>query len=584
MSLNFKNQLNNIFFTSVTSISSKSSLCWLGLSLILSLIPPIVALNNVAGQDYWIQDDARQHIFWMMKFVDPELFNNDLIANYYESISPLGVKFVYRCFSFFRIDPIFASKILPFLLSLATSFFAFYFSLQIISLPFTAFVASSLMQQNLWMQDSLTSATAKAFFIPIFLAFLTMLAKKSYIGVITSVLFLGLFYPTFVLVASGIIICQIFSIKDWRIQTNFNSKNNFLVLSGLITAFLVLLPKVLITNNFEPVISLEQARQLPEFVAGGRASFFHDHDPWRFWFNASRSGIRLPSALIPELSYFALLLPIILLFKNQFPLSKSLKNIALINQLIGVSFFLFFAAHILLFRLYLPSRYTQHGLRFAVIFSASVAITLLLHKLFLLFLGLFGNQVKTSIFLSPIFACLLFILTIYPFTDEDFPNKGYIRGNYPQLYDFIKQTPKETVIASVLGETDNIPSFTQHPVFVGAEYGIPYHIGYYRIFRQRVLNLIEAHYSNNLQELQSFIQQSGVDLWLVNDNVFIPEYLQNNKWLQHFQPQTNLAIETLEKKPEEIALKKVQDLCTVFSEKEMRLISSQCILKADSSS
>ena len=583
MSLNFRNQLNNIFFTSVKGISSKSSLCWLGLSLILSLIPPIVALNNVAGQDYWIQDDARQHIFWMMKFIDPELFNNDLIANYYESISPLGVKFVYRCFSCFNIDPIFASKILPILLSLATSFFAFYFSLQIISFPFTAFVASSLMQQNLWMQDGLTSATAKAFFIPIFLAFLIMLAKKSGIGVIVSVLFLGLFYPTFVLVASGIIICQIFTIKNWRIQTNFNTENKLLVLSGLITAFLVLLPKVLITNNFEPVISLEQARQLPEFVAGGRASFFHDHDPWRFWFNASRSGIRLPSALIPELSYFALLLPILLIFKNQFPLSKSIKNIALINQLIGVSFFLFFAAHILLFRLYIPSRYTQHGLRFAVIFTASVAITLLLHKL--LFLGFFCNQLKASILLSPIFVCLLFILTIYPFTDESFSRtrKEYIVGSYPQLYDFIKQTPKDTVIASLLEETNNIPSFTQHPVFVSPEYGIPYHVGYYHIFRQRVLNLIEAHYSNNLQQLKSFIQQSGVGLWLVSDNVFTPEYLQGNKWLQHFQPQTNLAIETLEKKTKTVALKKVQDFCTVFSEKEMRLISSQCILNADSS-
>ena len=37
-----------------------------------------------------VQDDSRTFLFWMARFTDPALFQNDLIANYFEAVSPPG--------------------------------------------------------------------------------------------------------------------------------------------------------------------------------------------------------------------------------------------------------------------------------------------------------------------------------------------------------------------------------------------------------------------------------------------------------------------------------------------------------------
>jgi hypothetical protein len=45
-----------------------------------------------------VQDDARQHVFWMRRFLNSELFANDLITDHFQSIAPLGYAFFYRSF------------------------------------------------------------------------------------------------------------------------------------------------------------------------------------------------------------------------------------------------------------------------------------------------------------------------------------------------------------------------------------------------------------------------------------------------------------------------------------------------------
>ena len=117
---------------------------------------------------YVIQDDARQHIFWMLRFQDPGLFPNDLIADYFQSVAPTGYKFLYWSFNQIGIEPIALSKIVPSFLGLALTSYCFALTLEILPLPFTGFVASLLLNQNLWLQDGLVSGTPKAFALPLF--------------------------------------------------------------------------------------------------------------------------------------------------------------------------------------------------------------------------------------------------------------------------------------------------------------------------------------------------------------------------------------------------------------------------------
>jgi len=64
---------------------------------------------------------------------------------------------------------------------------------------------------------------------------------------------------------------------------------------------------------------------------------------------------------------------------------------------------------------------------------------------------------------------------------------------------------RKSLIASLSGEQTTYRPFLSS-ILVGREYAIPYHVGYYRQFRQRMLALIRAQYSLDLVAVQTLIQ------------------------------------------------------------------------------
>jgi len=52
-----------------------------------------------------VQDDARQHVFWMQRFLDPALFPRDLIADYFQSVAPAGYTAIYQMMAGVGINP-----------------------------------------------------------------------------------------------------------------------------------------------------------------------------------------------------------------------------------------------------------------------------------------------------------------------------------------------------------------------------------------------------------------------------------------------------------------------------------------------
>ena len=59
-----------------------------------------------------VQDDARQHVFWMQRLVDPSILRDDLYADYFASQAPPGYVLLFRALLLFA-DPLTASKLLP---------------------------------------------------------------------------------------------------------------------------------------------------------------------------------------------------------------------------------------------------------------------------------------------------------------------------------------------------------------------------------------------------------------------------------------------------------------------------------------
>lgn len=543
---------------------------WGCLSLAFAGVFGIQVLQQAFSSQFVVQDDARQHLFWMARFVDPALFPNDLIADYFQSVAPWGYRQFYHLFAAIGISPLLLSKLLPAVLALLITGYCFALSLALLPIPATAFVATLLFNQNLWMRDDLASVSPRAFLNLFFLAFLYYLLQGSLLPSLAAIALLGFFYPQYVFIAAGILLMRLWHWENGQIRITQDQRQLRLCLAGLGVALLVLLPFALTSSQFGPTISVAEAKALPEFAATGRARFFFD-DWGRYWLSGGRSGIQPP--LDPPLLALGLLLPLLLRFPQRFLLLRQAKHLDLLSQLTLVSLGMFFAAHALLFKLHLPSRYTQHSLRVVMALAAAIVLTVLIDAL----LRWAAQRQPLQRLVAIGLVCVTgAVLVLYPVTLSNFPRTTYITGTAPPLYQFFAQQPASIVIASLSEEANNLPVFAQRSILVGSEYAIPYHVGYYRQFRQRVLDLLEAQYSDRLEPAQALIPKYGIRFWLVDRAAFSPAYLADNSWLRQYQPVYNQALQNLTeaKTP---ALAKVLPRCTSFGTGNFVVLDAACI-------
>jgi len=514
-------------------------------------------------QEYTIQDDARQHVFWLQRLGDRQLFHDDLIADYFSSVAPQGYKFVYWLGNLLGLEPLVFNKILPLLLGVGTSIYLFLVTLEIFPVPLAGFFASLLLNQNLWLLDDLVSGTPRSFLYILFLGFIYYLLRLQLLPCLLFIVLQGLFYPQVLLISTGILALNLITQKQGR----------SLYLIGLIAAIITVGIYKLQTAEFSQVITLDQAQQLPEFYPAGRSAFFSDR-PWHFWLVGKQSGFFPFEWQYFLMCSFGLLLPVISRSPKLFPLTKKITTKSrIIWQIILISFIWYGLAHLMLFRLHLPSRYSQHTSRMAIALLSGITLAILLHKLIQQVAA--HSPIRQGIITAIAIAALL-----YPtYAVQAYPQRlGYVTAKNPELYQFLRQQPKDVIIATLSQLGDFIPSFAQRRVLTAREYSIPYHWDYYTQIRQRTQDLIQAQYSSNSADFKQLIQQYQVDLWLVDRTAFTPEYLQQNDWLNQFQPETQQAIANFnQNRPSAIAQR--IDQCSIFQTPEINLLTSKCLLE-----
>lgn len=277
-----------------------------------------------------------------------------------------------------------------------------------------------------------------------------------------------------------------------------------------------------------------------------------------------------------------LLLPIIWRFPDRFPLLRQVTGqVKLLPQIIGASVGLFAIAHLLLFKLQLPSRYTQHSFRFVMAVAAAIAITAILDALFR-WANRQGDRVAYKKPLAMGLTALLSgSLIFYPSLVEEFPDPNYKEGDVPALYEFFQQQPKDTLIASLSMEVNNIPSFAQRSILVGREYAIPYQLGYYNLFRKRVVDLIRAQYSPNLSAVQEFIQQYGIDFWVLNHDALTADYVAGERWVRQHEEVVAEVVATMQQ-DNVPALARGVEPCSVLEVGGLVVLQADCLAKLSS--
>lgn len=157
--------------------------------LLLTLYVQIPSLRN----DQIVQDDARQHLYWMARFADGELFENDFLTERLTNeLEIFGARFVYYPrsigFSFiyfiahFFMDPLLFNKILPFVLAALCIYYAFKLGLLISGFGGAFLLAYTFIVFNLNPSSfSISQGLQRSFAYPLLLAFTYYLIGKKFI-------------------------------------------------------------------------------------------------------------------------------------------------------------------------------------------------------------------------------------------------------------------------------------------------------------------------------------------------------------------------------------------------------------------
>jgi hypothetical protein len=524
----------------------------------------------------WVQDDARQHVFWMLRFRDPEMFPNDLMADYFQSIAPPGYTALYWSLSWV-VDPLLASKLVPFVLAATFALFVFLLVRALFpSLP-AAFLCTVLASWYVWQYDDLASGSPRSFVLPGVAAVLWALASGRWPLAVLFTVLCGLFYPIAGVLALGLMAMRLVVLVGRRPTL---SRDGAVWSSCLLAAALValsLLPDLLSASPFGPAITVEEARQMPEFGEDGRTFFFLD-DPYDFWVAGYRSGLNLRVhdkllshvPILAEYALAALLLLPVLLGRRWLPAGRGLGPAAvLVAQLLFVSLALFFLSHAVLFRLYLPSRYVQWTVPLAFAIAGGLAIAVLLRAA--------AERVspRRAAYLAAILTVAVAAgLAAYP-ADYD---GIFLPDHHPNITAYLRGLPKDVLIAAPAVEADSIPSFTGRSVLAAREHANPYHLGYYGEIRQRLADLVEAYYAPSLGPLLQFADRYGVDYFVVKRAAFNRQQ-SGLAWTEQFEPFQSRVSEKL-RRGNSFALEAAARQCGVAADGNITLVPTSCLRAA----
>jgi hypothetical protein len=502
---------------------------WFAFALLYATGCAVLALRLAFASEYLLADDVREHVFWMFRFVDHRLFPQDPIADYFQSLAPSGYATVYWLLARVGIDPLLASKVLPSVLSLFAAGYFFALTLRVFRSRAAATLAAMLFCQCLWLNSDLSSATPRAFFYPLFVAFLYFHVRGSIIGVLVTVGLEGIVFPPAALLSVGVLALDCLHWENGpRLVPGSRAYLVFAAAFGLI--LVCLWPYLHSVGAFGPLVTYAEARQMPEFGPDGRVPFFFP-SLWGYWVGGN-GGLHTPPTH-PPWFFAAFLWPLLRRFSNQFPLLKAVPRGARpLSQIAGAALLLFVIAHLLLFHLYLPNRYTQPTTRVLLILAAGGVMLALVDAALLwaetrserwLFVSAVG-----AIGLS---AVLLGVVAAFPLLTR-FPSSSYIKGTDPDLYHFFARQPATIRIASLSDEANNLPTFCRRSIIIGAECAVPFHPAYYLPLRERGLQLARAQYSADLSVVQQCVRDQRIDFWLLDRSAFSRNYWHQSRLLR----------------------------------------------------
>ncbi len=510
------------------------------LNVILFFLVLLTLQYKFYADYYSVQDDV-MYLFYINNF--PDNLEDNPLAQYSYGKWVATTIYLSNFYIFINkfIDFIYITKVIPIFTFLIAVIFIYKLGAIIKNKRF-ALILTFLFLLRPWIYWQFSGGLSRSFAFPLLIAFIYYLIKKDNLKLSIVLLLEAMLYPTIFLNSLFIYGLSLINLKERRINLALNK--NYLVFIFVILSFMALLvPMSLINYGFTEQITLKEAILSPDFYEGGvGVPVFMGTVPFTSDVKSTiRSLIQIYNFGINRPIYTNGLFVLIMLSfifavlyrKQIFRLPKEI-YLLVISSLVLQSL-----AVLLLFRLHVPSRYVFYTIPLFL-------MIILAHGIYLLSI----NKKLKSVFTALILVLLAFYgakLIMTPGEIFDCADKG--------IYDFIKTSPKDSLIAGYPPDMNCIALFGQRNPFVMSLLDAPFHKDFNIIIKQHESDFFSAYYGNK-QEVEKFCKNSGVTHIVVDKGHFNKEFLsQEHYYTEPYEPfDTHIHIRNITKNKKEFYL------------------------------
>jgi hypothetical protein len=474
-----------------------------------------------------IDDDARQHVYWTYRLQDPELFRDDLLAIFMASphVAPLGYQALYAI-GVRLMDALLFSQLLALVLLIVSVWLFFRLGQYVGEWQGSAAAAFLFVVYFLY---SSSGGLPKSFAFPCLLGGMSLVLRGALVGLAGLLVLQSVFYPPILFNTLALA-----AVAWWRVWQEGQRARSWRCLvalgigTGLAAGVLSSVYLVVPRPSFGNLVTRSEARAMPEFSAQGRSAFYGE---------TLLQTLRNDRAGIGAERLYGFVVLVGLLAMARWPARLVVPGIAWDG--LWTSAVLFGLAHLVLFRMHLPSRYVLYTFPLVLLLVIAANGTSALRAVGRRWpalsqlgqrLAYHGRLCWTGVGLL----ALVFIYVQHNYIAFADPLTVRIDTEAMQLYRFLYTLPKDSLIAGHPLELDNVPLFAQRKVLVNQEVALPYYTGYYTEVRQRLLDSLTAYYAPETVDIERFVQHYGVDYLLINRAHFTPAFLRGTLYFEPF--------------------------------------------------
>lgn len=470
---------------------------------------------------YVVNDDVRQQLFWMRRWIEPQLYPPDILNEYARSYVPWGVQGLYRLGAL-ACDPLYFSKFVAIALLTLLGTLVFLSARRILNEAF-AWLALALFWLMPAFLGNISGGLARAFAAPLLALFLyAHLAdsrRLAHVSLWGQALFIPYILPISLL-ASGLHFAA-WKLGAVRSRPLLRSPLDAVSAAGAL-ATVMYWQHGMNAAGFGPLPWGADMADKPEFGSAGRYPML----PVRsvFWELFGRPWSVLAPfrelGLAGGIVCSALLLPLLGLGLWRLDWSALRVRSAGPALVMLASLLLFFTAKALLLKLFIPSRHLEHTTNLFY----CLAVPLLLSPLALPALRRWPRPA-----LLALASAALLVGAVR--------QHGFELYNYSAerpLYETALRTPAGSLFAGHPDQMDRLITFGHRNAYATYELAHPWSVGYWRTIGPRLERLMRAYYSADPEEVRSFCAEAGIDFLVVDRRHFDREYMAKGPLFEPF--------------------------------------------------